>query len=74
MAAVFAALGTLFFVIGAHTFYRNCQFAGNVDRVAQAEILIDHLDALRPRVGGSGEADLPPLQQDAAGILDVGAG
>jgi uncharacterized membrane protein len=34
MAAVFAAFGTLFFVIGAHTFYRNCQFAGHVERIA----------------------------------------
>ena len=33
LAAFFAALGTLFFVIGADTFYRNCQFAGNVERV-----------------------------------------
>ncbi len=33
MAAFFAALGTLFFIIGAHTFYRNCQFAGNIERI-----------------------------------------
>jgi hypothetical protein len=34
LAAFFAALGTLFFVIGAHTFYRNCQFAGDVVRAS----------------------------------------
>jgi len=33
MAAFFAALGTLFFVLGAHTFYRNWQFSGDVERV-----------------------------------------
>jgi hypothetical protein len=33
MAAFFAALGTLFFVIGAHTLYRNWQFSGKVERV-----------------------------------------
>lgn len=32
-AAFFAAFGTLFFVVGAHTFYRNCQFSGAVLRV-----------------------------------------
>jgi hypothetical protein len=32
LAAFFAALGTLFFVLGAHTFYRNWQFAGPVLR------------------------------------------
>jgi hypothetical protein len=34
MAAFFAALGTLFFVLGAHTCYRNWQFAGPVQRTA----------------------------------------
>ena len=34
MAAFFAALGTLFFVVGAHTFYRNWQFSGPVQRTA----------------------------------------
>jgi hypothetical protein len=33
MAVFFAALGTLFFVIGAHTLYRNWQFSGPVERV-----------------------------------------
>jgi hypothetical protein len=33
MAAIFAAMGTLFFVIGAHTWYRNWQFSGPVERV-----------------------------------------
>jgi len=33
MAAFFAALGTLFFVLGLHTFYRNWQFSGDVERV-----------------------------------------
>jgi hypothetical protein len=36
MAAFFAAMGTLFFVIGAHTLYRNWQFSGNVERVVGA--------------------------------------
>ncbi len=33
MAAFFAALGTLFFVLGVHTFYRNFQFSGPVEHV-----------------------------------------
>ncbi len=33
LAAFFAALGTFFFIMGAHTLYRNIQFAGNVVRV-----------------------------------------
>ena len=33
LAAFFAALGALFFLAGAHTYYRNCQFAGDVQRV-----------------------------------------
>ncbi len=33
-AAFFAALGTLFFVIGTHTFYRNWQFSGAVLRAS----------------------------------------
>ena len=33
LAAFFAALGTLFFILGAHTAYRNWQFSGEVVRV-----------------------------------------
>jgi hypothetical protein len=46
MAAFFAALGTLFFVVGAHTFYRNWQFSGKVERtkgvVTDKHISISH--------------------------------
>jgi hypothetical protein len=46
MAAFFAALGTLFFVIGAHTFYRNWQFSGPVLRtlgtVTDHHITVSH--------------------------------
>jgi len=46
MAAIFAAMGTLFFVLGGHTFYRNCQFAGPVERtvgiVTSRSITVSH--------------------------------
>jgi hypothetical protein len=34
MAAFFAALGTLFFVLGVHTAYRNWQFSGKIERTS----------------------------------------
>jgi len=46
MAGIFAAMGTLFLVLGTHTFYRNCQFAGPVERtigvVTGRNITISH--------------------------------
>lgn len=46
MAAFFAALGTLFFILGAHTFYRNWQFSGPVERtigtVTDRHITVSH--------------------------------
>jgi len=46
MAAFFAAFGTLFFGIGAHTAYRNWQFSGPIERVTgtvvQRYITVSH--------------------------------
>src|SRR5476649_1805960 len=46
MAGVFAAMGTLFLVLGGHTFYRNCQFTGHVEHtigiVTGRNITISH--------------------------------
>lgn len=52
MAAFFAALGTLFFVIGAHTFYRNCQFAGDVERIV-GTVTNRHITVSHGRHGSS---------------------
>jgi hypothetical protein len=46
LAAVFAAIGTLFFILGAHTAYRNWQFSGPVLRtngvVTDKQIHVSH--------------------------------
>ena len=41
------------------------EVAGDVDRVAERQVLIDHLDPLAPRVGGRSEADFTAVEDDA---------
>ena len=50
------------------------EVAGDVDRVAERQVLIDHLDPLAPRVGGRRETDLATVEKNAAGIGNDGAG
>jgi hypothetical protein len=52
MAAFFAALGTLFFILGAHTFYRNWQFASNAERV-KGIVTDRHISVSHGRHGSS---------------------
>ena len=44
------------------------EIAGDVDRVAEGEVLIDHLDPLAPRVGGRSEADFLAVEHDPSGV------
>ncbi len=44
------------------------QVARHVDRVAEREVLIDHLDALAPRIRGRGEPHVPPVEDDASRV------
>ncbi len=50
------------------------QVAGDVDRVAQREVLVDHLDLQGPGLGRRGERDARAVELDAAGVGHVGAG
>ena len=50
------------------------EVAGDVDRVAERQVLIDHLDPLTARVGGRGETDFAAVEKNAAGIGNDGAG
>src|SRR5208283_2846601 len=44
------------------------EVAGDVDRVAEGKVLVDHLDALTARVGWRSEANLLAVENDAPGI------
>ena len=50
------------------------QVAGDVDRVAQRQVLIDHLDPPAPGLGRRGEGDGGAVELDPAGIGHVGPG
>jgi len=52
MAAFFAAMGTLFFILGAHTFYRNWQFASTAERV-KGIVTDRHISVSHGRHGSS---------------------
>jgi hypothetical protein len=52
MAAFFAALGTLFFILGTHTVYRNWQFSGPVQRTI-GNVTGRHFTVHHSRRGGT---------------------
>ena len=46
------------------------QVPRDVDGVAQRQVLVDHLDALAPGVGGRGETHLATVEEDATEVGD----
>ena len=50
------------------------EIAGDVDRIAERKVLVNHLDALAARVGRRSEANLLAVERDASGIRDDRAG
>ena len=57
-----------------HRLAAEQEVAGDVDRVAERQVLIDHLDPLAAGIGGRGEADFAAVEKDPAGIGNDGAG
>jgi len=50
------------------------EVAGDVDRVAEREVLVDHLDPAAAGVGRRGEADLLAVDDDPAPVRRLGPG
>ena len=50
------------------------EVARDIDRVAERQVLINHLDPLTARVGGRCETDFTAVEKNAAGIGNDGAG
>ena len=50
------------------------EVARDIDRVAERQVLINHLDPLTSRVGGGCETDFTAVEMKAAGIGNDGAG